>query len=113
MMFPPLHQLLSAKFQFGPILKIGRQLSPQHTPLLKANPMPPTNYRAVADLAANIRQAVNDLGRDHPLMDDYILQLVDDYLGLEPHLQYGVLDDNNPNQEPFPDLVNAPVERWW
>ena len=75
--------------------------------------MPPTNYRAVADLAANIRQAVNDLGRDHPLMDDYILQLVDDYLGLEPHLQYGMLDDNIPNQEPFPDLVNARIERWW
>ena len=75
--------------------------------------MPPTNYRAVADLAANIRQAVNDLGRHHPLMDDYILQLVDDYLGLEPHLQYGMLDDSDLRLEPFPDLVNAPIARWW
>ena len=75
--------------------------------------MKPTDYRAVADLASDIQQKVNELGRDHPLMDDYILQLVDDYLDLEPHLQYGILDDNNPNQEPFPDLVSFQIGRRW
>ena len=74
--------------------------------------MKPANLKGVADLAAKIRLKVEELGEDHPDLDSHIVKLIYEFFNQDQR-DYEILDDNEPNREPFPDLVSAPVERWW